>query len=388
MVNDVTKDLLKKGQVEQSASAVAGYKLRLNLQFFAQDPDKTEEPTAKRLHEARKKGQIPKSAELNSVVVLFSLFILLNAMGGWAFSELFSYLRTALSAQQLNIMLTDKGLSLLMMRHILFIARIFLPLGLGAMLCGVLINYLQVGSLFTTEILKPNFSRINPLSGFQRMFSSHSLIELVKASIKLVIVVYFAYSTVKDRVLILNQSLFRSPLEAVLDIWGILFQFVVKICFFLLVFALFDYAYQRWQHKKSLRMTKQEVKDELKQTEGNPQIKRKIRQRQMQIAARRMMQEVPKADVVITNPTHYAVALRYDPGSMAAPIIVAKGEGLIAAKIKEIAAEHKVAIVENKPLAQTLFKTVEIGEAIPEKLFQAVAEVLAFVYRLKQRGGR
>ncbi|HYH04491.1 MAG TPA: flagellar biosynthesis protein FlhB, partial [Bacillota bacterium] len=330
----------------------------------------------------------PKSAELNSVIVLFGLFILLNTMGGWAFSEIFSYLQNALSAQQLNQMLTDQGIAQLMMQHTLFVAKMFLPLGLGAMLFGVLINYIQVGSLFTLETLKPNFSRINPLSGFQRMFSPRSLVELVKASVKLVIVVYFAYATIKERILILNQSLLRSPLEAVLDVWGILFQVVTKICSFLLVFAFFDYFYQRWEHNKSLRMSKKEVKDEFKQTEGNPQIKGKIRQRQMQIATRRMMQEVPKADVVITNPTHYAIALRYDPGSMAAPVIVAKGEGLIAAKIKEIAAENGVALVENKPLAQTLFKTVEIGEAVPEKLFQAVAEVLAFVYRLKQRGAR
>ena len=149
--------------------------------------------------------------------------------------------------------------------------------------------------------------------------------------------------------------------------------------------AIFDYAYQRWEYKKSLRMTKKEVKDEYKQTEGDPKIKSKIRQRQMQIAMRRMMQEVPKADVVITNPTHLAVALRYDSGTMAAPIVIAKGEELIAAKIREVANRHGVIIVENKPLAQAIYKTVDIGETIPAKLFSAVAEVLAFVYRLKQR---
>jgi flagellar biosynthetic protein FlhB len=175
------------------------------------------------------------------------------------------------------------------------------------------------------------------------------------------------------------------PFDVAKMIWGILYQVTLKICIFLLILAIMDYIYQRWQYNKSLRMSKKEIRDEYKQTEGNPLIKNKIRQRQHQIAARRMMQDVPKADVVITNPTHLAIALRYDPATMAAPMVVAKGEGFIAEKIKEIAITNGVALVENRPLAQSLFKTVDIGEAVPDKLYQAVAEVLAFVYRLKRK---
>jgi flagellar biosynthetic protein FlhB len=356
-----------------------------NLQFFANDSDKTEAATPKRKQEARKKGQIPKSAELNSVIVLLGLFILLNCLGGWIFTQLMVYLKETLGPGQLNRTLTERDLAQLMMKHTIYIARFFLPIGLGAMTIGVIVNLIQVGPLFTMEPLKPNFNRINPLSGWQRLFSIQSLIELVKSLSKLSIIIFFAYSTIKNRIPLLAQSWAGGPLHPALDVWRILYQVALKICIFLLVVGILDYAYHRWEYSRSLRMSKKEVRDEFKQTEGNPQIKGKIRQRQMQMASRRMMQEVPKADVVITNPTHLAIALRYTPGSMAAPVVVAKGEGLVAARIREIATEHGIVIVENKPLAQTLYKTVELGAVIPEDLFQAVAEVLAFVYRLKQR---
>jgi flagellar biosynthetic protein FlhB len=359
--------------------------LRFNLQFFANDPDKTEEATPKRKEEARKKGQISKSAELNSVVVLFGLFVLLNFFGGWCFTQLLQYLQETLAPGQLNHSLTAAVLFQLMIKHTIFIGKIFLPIGLGAMLIGVAVNLLQVGPLFTLEPLKPNFNRINPLSGWQRLLSGQSLVELVKSLGKLTIIIYFAYATIKNQIPFIMQSWRGGLLEPALAVWRILYHLAWKICFFLLVVAIFDYGYHRFEYKRSLRMSKKEVRDEFKQTEGNPQIKNKIRQRQMQMASRRMMQEVPKADVVITNPTHLAVALRYNPGSMAAPVVVAKGEGLVAARIREIAVEYGVALVENKPLAHLLYKTVELGEVIPEELFQAVAEVLAFVYRLKQR---
>jgi flagellar biosynthetic protein FlhB len=360
-------------------------KLRLNLQFFAHDPDKTEAATPKRKQEARKKGQTSKSAELNSVAVLFGLFIILNFLGSWSIKQLTVYLRETLGPGQLNLDITDRLIARQIMRHTIFIGKLFLPIGLSAMLFGVVINLVQVGPLFTTEPLKPNFSRINPISGWQRLFSSQSLVELTKALGKLIIIIGFTYSTLKSRIPLLLQSRLGSPLVSALDVWRILYQVAMKVCGFLLVVAIFDYAYRRWEYNRSLRMSKKEVRDEFKQTEGNPQIKSKIRQRQAQMASRRMMQEVPKADVVITNPTHLAIALRYNMGSMAAPVVVAKGEGLVAARIREIAAEHDVTVVENKPLARALYKTVELGAVIPEDLFQAVAEVLAFVYRLKRR---
>jgi flagellar biosynthetic protein FlhB len=356
----------------------------IDLQFFA-DPDKTEEATPRRKSEARKKGQVAKSNELNSVVALLALILILNYFGGWLYNELLIYVQNNLGPQALTKELTETNLFNLMFRHCIFFLRIFLPLGLGAALVGVIINVLQVGPLFTLEPLIPKFSRMNPVSGLQRMFSLQGLVELVKSVLKLIIVIYFVYSTIRDRINLLIQTVKMSPFQVAKLVWNILYQISLKICIFLLVLAIMDYIYQRWELNKSLRMSKKEIRDEYKQMEGNPLIKNKIRQRQRQIAARRMMQEVPKADVVITNPTHLAIALRYDPTTMAAPTVVAKGEGFIAEKIKEVAIASGVALVENRPLAQSLFKAVEIGEVVPDKLYQAVAEVLAFVYRLKRK---
>jgi flagellar biosynthetic protein FlhB len=362
-----------------------GSPLRIDLQFFAQDPDKTEEATPRRKSEARKKGQVAKSNELNSVVALLALLVILNYFGGWFYNELLIYVQNNLGPASLTKELSESNLYHILFQHCIFFLRIFLPIGLGAVLVGVVINVLQVGPLFTLEPLMPKFSRLNPVTGFQRMFSTQGLVELAKSILKLVIVIYFVYATIKDRINLLLDAVKLPPFDVARMIWGILYQVALKICIFLLILALADYIYQRWQYNKSLRMSKKEIRDEYKQTEGNPLIKNKIRQRQHQIASRRMMQDVPKADVVITNPTHLAIALWYDPATMAAPTVVAKGEGFIAEKIKEIAIASGVALVENRPLAQSLFKTVDIGETVPDKLYQAVAEVLAFVYRLKRK---
>lgn len=358
--------------------------IRFDLQFFA-DPSKTEEPTERRKQEARKKGQVAKSAELNSVVVLFAMFLFLNFAGGWLYYEISSYLKNNLAPASLTMELTESNLGHMLLQHLIFFLRIFLPIGLSAIVIAVGINYLQVGALFTTEPLRPKFSKLNPINGFKRMFSTQGLVELVKSCLKLIIVLYFAYTTIKSRIFLLVDTPKLGVLQTGIIVWNIVFQVALKVCTFLLILAILDYIYQRWQLRKNLRMTKKEVRDEYKQIEGNPMIKNKIRQRQREIAQRRMMQEVPKADVVITNPTHLAIALKYEPGRMAAPSVVAKGEGYIAQKIREIAQANGVVLVENKPLAQAIYKTVEIGEVIPEKLYQAVAEVLAFVYRLKKK---
>lgn len=356
-----------------------------DLQFFAQDPEKTEEATPRRKQEARKKGQVPRSNELNTVVVLLALFIILNFLGKWFYKEFITYIEQYLSPGELVTELNDSNLGNLLFRHCMIFLRIFLPLGLGALVIGLVINLVQVGPMFSLEPLRPKFSKLNPIAGLQRLFSPHGFLELAKSIIKLVIVIYFAYSTIREHLFMFLDMFRQSPFDVAMALWRIIYQVAIKICLFLLALAIFDYFYQRWEFRKSLRMTKREVKDEFKQTEGNPQIKNKIRQRQRQIAMRRMMQDVPKADVVITNPTHLAIALRYDAAKMAAPVVVAKGEGFIAQKIKEIAAANDVVLVENRPLAQAIYKTVDIGESIPENLFQAVAEVLAYVYRLKRK---
>ena len=356
-----------------------------DLQLFAQDPDRTEEATPRRKQEARKKGQVPRSAELNSVIVLLALFVILNFCGSWFYRELINYMEQFLSPAELNTELSDNNVGDLLIRHGVMFLRLFLPLGFGALLIGLVINFIQVGPMFTLEPLKPKFNKLNPIAGLQRLFSPHGFVELVKSIIKLAIVAYFAYTTIREHLFLFLDMVRQTPFDVAMAVWRIIYQVATKICVFLLALAVLDYLYQRWEFRKSLRMTKREVKDEFKQTEGNPQIKNKIRQRQREIAMRRMMQDVPKADVVITNPTHLAIALRYDSSKMSAPVVVAKGEGFIAQKIKEIAAANDVVLVENRPLAQAIYKVVDIGEAIPANLFQAVAEVLAYVYRLKRK---
>lgn len=358
--------------------------LRFDLQFFA-DPDKTEEATPRRKQEARKKGQVAKSMELNTIVVLFAIFLFLNFMGRWLYFEIAVYLKNSLAPLPVITDLTESNLGHLLLQHLIFYIRIFLPMGLSAIVVATGINFMQVGVLFTWEPLRPKFSKLNPVNGFKRIFSSEGLVALAKACLKLIIVLYFAYSTIKSRLFLLLDTAKMDLLQVGGIVWSIVFQVVLKVCIFLFILALCDYFFQRWQLSRNLRMTKKEVKDEYKQMEGNPLIKRKIRERQRAIARRRMMQEVPKADVVVTNPTHLAIALKYEPGRMTAPTVIAKGEGFIAQKIKEIAQENGIVLVENKPLAHALYKTVEIGELIPDKLYQAVAEVLAFVYRLKQK---
>ena len=363
----------------------SGSLVPFDLQFFAQDPERTEEATPRRKQEARKKGQVPRSTELNSVIVLLALFVILNFFGRWFYRELITYMEQYLSPDELNTELSDSNLGDLLIRHGVMFLRLFLPLGLGALLIGLVINLIQVGPMFTLEPLRPKFNKLNPVAGLQRLFSPHGFVELAKSLIKLTIVAYFAYTTIRQHLFLFLDMVRQTPFDVAMAVWRIIYQVAIKICVFLLALAILDYLYQRWEYRKSLRMTKREVKDEFKQTEGNPQIKNKIRQRQREIAMRRMMQEVPKADVVITNPTHLAIALKYDSSKMSAPVVVAKGEGFIAQKIKEIATANDVVLVENRPLAQALYKTVDIGEMIPANLFQAVAEVLAYVYRLKRK---
>jgi flagellar biosynthetic protein FlhB len=263
-------------------------------------------------------------------------------------------------------------------------AIVLVPVLAALMVVGVIANVAQVGFLFTTEPLQPKFSKLNPLSGIKRvMMSRHSFVEMVKGVFKVAIVAVVAYVAMND-VVADSLALADGDALAILEFMAkasVTIGLKVGLAFFVL--AAGDYAFQRFEYEKSLRMTKEEVKEEAKQSEGDPLIKGRIRSIQRQIAYRRMMQDVPKADVVVTNPTHYAVAIKYEMRKMGAPKVVAKGVDLIAQRIKEIAAEHSVPIVEDKPLAQMLYRTVEIGDQIPEKLFQAVAQVLAYVYRLR-----
>lgn len=358
---------------------------RWDLQFFA-DEEKTEEATPRKLQQARRKGQVPRSHELSTVVTLLAGFLALRAGGSYLLERLYLYFQYSLASDRLNTYLDEVSLANLFNHTLLTITTIFLPIALVILVAGVTVNYLQTGWIFTLEPLKVKLDRINPLAGLKRMFSPQKWVDLLKALFKIVSVVLIVWSTYKGKAFPLAETnVLYPPLTMAGMIWRLMFTIVLRIAFLLMALAIFDFYYQRFQYRKSLRMTKKEVQDELKQTEGDPRIRSRIRQKQRQLAMRRMMHEVPKADVVVTNPTHIAVALQYEAEKMAAPKVLAKGEGYVALKIKEIATEHRIPLVENKPLAHTLYRTVEIGELIPPHLYQAVAEVLAFVYKLRQK---
>ena len=265
------------------------------------------------------------------------------------------------------------------------IAVIVLPIFLTIVVAGLLGNYLQVGFLFSAESLKPSFEKINPLQGFKRIFSLKGAVELVKNLLKLAVVGAVVYFTLVSEIEGLLPLMDQSVWGILVYIGKIMFKIVLTTSWVLVVMAILDYMYQRWEYERGLRMSKQEVKDEFKQTEGDPTVRARIRRMQRERARRRMMAAVPRADVVITNPTHIAVALEYDGDRMLAPRVVAKGAGFIAENIKDIAKQHGVPVVENKPVAQVLYKMVEVEEAIPENLYRAVAEVLAYVYSLKEK---
>lgn len=358
------------------------YKLTcFDLQLF--NGEKTEEATPKRKQEARKKGQVAKSTEISSAFVILAGFYTLKLLGVGVYTELASFM-TGIFSHLSTTDLTIDAVQLLAMSFELVIAKTILPLLLVIMTISLAINFMQVGAMFSTEVLMPDFGKINPLSGFQRLFSKRSLVELAKALIKVGIIGYFIYRFALMKTNDIPKFINMELVDSLKVVGSLVIDLAFQIITVMMILAVFDYMYQWWEHNQSLKMSKEEVKEEMKQTEGNPQIKSKIKEKQRAMAMRRMMQEVPRADVVVTNPTHLAIALKYEK-SMAAPVIVAKGQDFLAERIKQVARENKVAIVENKPLARALYPAVEIGDVIPPELYQAVAEVLAYVYRLKKR---
>ena len=346
--------------------------------------DKTEPATPKKREDARKKGQVAVSREIPSVFILFMTMGVFFFLGGQMFNNLSSLMRDAL---QNGIHIELQALSAVRILSTILgkLFWVLFPLITAIMLAGIAANLSQFGILFTGKTLVPKLSKLNPLSGMKRLFSLRSLVEVAKALLKILIIGLVAYLTIRRHFGLL-PDLMRME---VLDILTFTGRVSLEICFYtclvLIVLAGLDYAFQRWQYENDLKMTKQEVKEEWKQREGDPIVKARIRRVQLEMAQRRMMAEVPTADVVVTNPTQLAVALRFDTEKMDAPQVVAKGAGYVAARIREIAETYEVPVLEQKPLAQALFKSVEIGEIIPMTLYRAVAEVLAYVYRLKGR---
>lgn len=357
-------------------------KLQLDLQLFS--GEKTEKATPKKRSDARKKGQVVKSAEISGASILLFTFLILMTFSDF-YKERIVRLFTDIFMNRLSMEVNSENVMALMMRYGIEVMLLLAPVLIVAYLVALLVNYMQVGFLLIGEGLKPKLEKLDPIKGFKNIFSLRSLVEFAKSILKMTIIGYLVYSTIiqyKSDIAALSHF----SLDAILHFAAsITLSLGVKIAAALMVLAIFDYIYQKYDNEKKLRMSKQDIKDEYKKMEGDPLIKGKIRERQRRMAMQRMMQEVPNADVIITNPTHFAVALKYEGSEMEAPQIIAKGQDYVALRIKEIAKEHGVITMENKPLARALFQRAEIGDAIPADLFQAVAEVLAYVYKLKGR---
>lgn len=349
----------------------------------SENSEKTEEPTAQRRDDFRKQGQVAQTKELATVLMLFGAVLLMWMLGRYfvvQISDIFTHsfddfivsaARGGDYAPALQYV-TKKG------------AFVVLPVFALVFVIGIASSLFQIGFLTTSEPLEPNLNKINPINGLKRMFSLQAVVEGLKAVFKMCVIGSIVYSILKTEIL-RTPFLIHFSIPDLMHYFGdISFRLIFAVAIGMAALALFDYGFQRWDLEKKMRMTKQEVKEEVKTREGDPQIKARIRRIQRELSNKRMMQQVPKADVIITNPTHIAIALKYDAG-FPAPQLIAKGADRVAEKIRELAKEHNIPIVENKPLARTIFKTMKLGQLIPRELFNAVAEVLAYVYKLKRK---
>ncbi|MEK7710765.1 MAG: flagellar biosynthesis protein FlhB [Planctomycetota bacterium] len=344
--------------------------------------DKTEAPTPRRRQEARSKGQIARSQDLTAAVLLFAAFAGLYFFGPPLIGSLMAMVAAGLSGgahgnlNDLIPFVSAIGVELF--------RRVGPILG-GLFIVALIVLYAQVGWVFTWQPLMPSLSKVNPLNGIMRLFSVRSAMMAFINLLKLVFVAWVAYMTLAGSANVILHA-FTFDFHDILVLGGtLLFELGMKLSAALLVLALIDYVWQRYRHERDLRMTKEEVKDELRSMEGDPHIKRRRRQLQLQLAMQRLRKDVPKADVIVTNPTHFAVAIRYDPDAMVAPQVVAKGADYVAIRIRQIAAEFGIPLVERKPLARALYESVEVGQFIPERFYRAVAEILAYIYELTGR---
>lgn len=346
--------------------------------------NKTEDATPKKLQDAKKKGQIAKSGDLNGASGFFIFTILITSLGNYLLQNSYTYMKLSI-ARTPSTDITERFLRNIFLDDLVSAIRMLLPFFAVAMVVGIIANLIQVGFIFTVEPLKPNIKKLNPIEGFKNMFSKKTFLTLIKNLMKLVLIFYLAYKTLSTEfVRILNtgnigtEKLFPFFLEFIKDI-----SIDIAIVMFLL--GIMDYVLERQEWKKNLRMSKQDIKDEHKQMEGDPEIKGKRKQKQREISMGRMIQDMEDSTVVITNPTHLSVVLKYDSEKDKAPLVTAKGADHLAKKIREKAKEYKIPIIENKPLARTMYKDVDIGDTVPTELYQAIAEVLALVYDIERK---
>ena len=347
------------------------------------DAQKTEEPTPKKLEESRKKGQVALSREVNNWIMLLAATIIVALLIPTVFSKLFINLRTYLE-RAAELPAVPGGFTVLLADNLWNIMGIIMLPFLVLMLAAFIGPFAQVGPLFAPESIKPDISKISFKKGFERLFSARSLVEFAKGVLKLgaigavgtiLVIPYFSG---------IEHTIGLPMPELLGEIKSLVLRMMAGILIVLLIIAVIDLLFQRYEHYKKMRMTKQEVKDEYRQTEGDPHVKGKLKQLRAEKARQRMMQAVPEADVIITNPTHYSIALKYDAASGGAPVVIAKGMDNVAMRIREVAKEHNITLYPDPPLARTLYATVELDEPIPTELYKAVAEVISFVF--KKRG--
>ncbi len=356
---------------------------------MAEDPEgggeKTEDASSRKLDKAREEGQVAKSTEVASVLVLIGGVLALWASSMAVFDNLTGLFHHNYVFDKVPSF-TAADVVTLFIVHSQQLFWAVLPLFIGVYLLALGANVAQVGFKISWKAIQPKLTRLDPINGFKQKFSSRALVEFVKTLIKVGVVFWVAYLEIKgdlDQIMTLYDCSIRQILSYIADIS---FWIFIKTCMVMLLVAILDYAYQKWKFLEDQKMTKKEVKDEAKQTEGDPMVKSRIRQLQQEAARKRMMADVPKADVVVTNPTRLAVAIKYDNTTMGAPTVLAKGAGPVAANIRKLARENDVPLVEDKQLARNLYSQVDIGGEVPMEYYQAVAELLAYVYRLKGRG--
>ncbi len=352
---------------------------------MADNGEKTEQPTSKRRSDERKEGNVLQSKEITTVVSLAVVFFSFDILYSISESSVIKYIEDIMDLikNMTDIDISETGK--LFTNGALVFAVSALPILFIAGIAAIIPVIVQTRALVSFKPLKPKFSSMNPINGIKKMFSLKGIIELLKSIIKIVILIYVAYSVIKDEIPSIYKMIDMSVEEICGYTGGLIMEILKTLIIAFAFVAGFDFMYQRWEFEKNLKMTKQEVKEEYKNTEGDPKIKGQIKQRQRESAQRRMMQAVPEANVVIRNPTHYAVALKYEHGVTSAPIVVAKGKDRIALKIIEIAQQHDIVIVENRPLARALYAEVELDMEIPSNHYQAVAEVIAYVYKVKKK---
>jgi flagellar biosynthetic protein FlhB len=355
---------------------------------MASDPGRTEKASPKKRQDEREKGNIFQSRDVTSTLSLLALVVLFKLAGGSLWSGLARVVEDGYGTLGVTEQITVTNAASLLGGFAISALLLILPIGGAAMALGVVLDGVQTRFMFAKALLKPKLSRLNPAAGLKNMFSMRSLVELIKSILKVTVIGVILYQDVSSRLLQVQKMPLVSLQSSIAWTGDAVFSIVIRILMFMVFFAAADYMYQWWEYEQRIRMTKQEVKEEMKRMEGDPNIKARIRDVQRKMAMMRMMQKVPLADVVIRNPTHFAVALQYDPKKDRAPVVVAKGADQVALNIVRIAEENGVYVTENRPLARGLFEAVELDSPIPEEFYKPVADVIAFVYKLRKKAAR